>query len=289
LILTDAVPTPAGGRVDATDAAFGAILQLLCERTGADLSRYRPSTVSRRVLNRMISVGSSTFEHYLALLRADEHEALRLLDRVTIKVSRFYRNPVTFDALRGTVLPNLAAQSRGRPLRIWSAGCGCGEEPYTLAMLLHEAGIPGDVLATDIDPGALASAARGRYPSAALTELPLELRSRYLTMADGYYIVRQPVRDRVRFSRHDLTADSPPPGGGAAFDLVACRNVLIYFARAPQEGAMRALRACLADGGYLCLGEAEWPSPTVAPSLEALSLKTRIFRAVATPPAWSLS
>lgn len=279
----------ADGRVDATDAAFGAILQLLRERTGADLSRYRPTTVSRRVLNRMISVGSSTFEHYLALLRADEHEALRLLDRVTIKVSRFYRNPVTFDALRLTVLPALAAANPGRPLRIWSAGCGCGEEPYTLAMLLDEAGIPGTVEATDIDPGALERAALGRrYVSATLSELPLELRNRYLEPEDGGYTVRKSLRDRVRFSRHDLSAELGPPAGGA-FDLIACRNVLIYFARGPQERAMHALRAGLAEGGYLCLGEAEWPLPSVAPSLEALPVKTRIFRAVAAPAAWSLS
>src|SRR5690606_8067624 len=110
------------------DSALAAILRILFERTGTDFSTYRPCTVERRVRNRMIVAGADTFEQYLDKLRRDSAEAVRLLERITIKVSRFYRNRITFDWLRAEVIPGLAAAASGRPLGIWSAGCGFGEE-----------------------------------------------------------------------------------------------------------------------------------------------------------------
>ncbi len=275
LSLCEAV-TPAGAAAPA-DPAFQAILKVLRERTGADLRHYRAPIVARRVRNRMVSVGARTFGAYLRRLCADESEAFALLGRVTIKVSRFYRNVVAFDALRDLVLPKLAALRRRAPLRIWSAGCGCGEEPYTLAMLLEDAGIPGTIDATDIDPAALDVAIRGRYKAAALEELPAILSERFLAADGAEFAVAAAVRARVRFARHDLTAPRP---GDQVFDLVCCRNVLIYLEPAVQLRTMQALRRAVAPGGYLCLGEAEWPPAEIAGSLEALPHKNRIFRAV---------
>jgi two-component system CheB/CheR fusion protein len=267
-----------------TDAALGAILRIVHERTSTDFSRYRPSTVARRVRNRMIFVGASSFEHYLNLLRDDHDEALRLLERITIKVSRFYRNRVTFDPLRFDVLPALARARPGGSLRIWSAGCGCGEEPHTLAMLLEEAGLDGVIEATDIDAQALERAAAGQYSDDAFAELPEPLRDRYCERSSGGYVVRPALRERIRFSRHDLTSSLPPPRKGEPFDLICCRNVMIYFEREVQEHAMRMTRSALREGGFLCLGKAEWPLPSVAGSLEAFLHKARIFRAVGSTP-----
>lgn len=259
------------------DPAFRAVLAATHERTGADLRQYRAPTLVRRVRNRMISVGARDFGEYLERLRADEAEAWALLGRVTIKVSRFYRNVIVFDALRDCVLPTLA-RLRGRaPLEIWSAGCGCGEEPYTLAMLLEDAGIPGTIRATDIDPAALEAAARGRYRAAALDELPAILSERFLEADGDEFVVAAAVRARVRFARHDLTATAPRE---ARFDLVCCRNVLIYLEPEVQLRALQSLHRAVAPNGYLCLGEAEWPPAPVADVLEALPHKTRIFRAV---------
>lgn len=258
-------------------AAFQAILALLRERTGTDFARYRLPTVTRRVLNRMISVGARTYDEYLAMLRVDEREPQRLLQRITIKVSRFYRNQSTFDTLRSTVLPELAARRTGALLQIWSAGCGCGEEPYTLAMLCEEAGIPASITATDIDTVALETASSARYSPSALAELPVDLRDRFCERVGNDYTVGASLRDRVRFSRHDLLTNEPPPGDGR-FDLICCRNVLIYFARAPQHEAMQRLWTRLTPGGYLCLGEAEWPLPSLAAPLSPLPLRTRLFR-----------
>ena len=269
---------PEAGVPAIDDPAFGEILQLLRERTGTDFASYRLPTVARRTVNRMISVGAATYADYLEFLREREGEAARLLEHVTIKVSRFYRHAPTFDALRRQVLPELARQADGRSLNVWSVGCGCGEEPYTLAMLFAEAGLSCVIEATDIDPAALQRAAHGYYPDAALIELPKDLRECYLARSDGFYEVSPLLRGQVRFSLHDILSSRPPPGGGG-FDLVCFRNVLIYLGHEVQELALHSVRRAVRHEGYLCLGEAEWVAPAIAATLSPLAHDTRIFRA----------
>lgn len=261
---------------DAESAAFEAIIGVLCERFGTDFKRYRLATLRRRVLNRMISVRARTFEEYLRLLGLDAEEPERLLARVTIKVSRFYRNPETFDTLLSTVLPALHRRAEG-PLRILSAGCGNGEEPYTLAMLLEELGAPGTIDAIDIDPQALAFAVQGRYDALALADLPPALRDRYVVGSANGFEVAQSLRRRVAFARGDITTLNVS-ADTQRYDLVCCRNVLIYFERATQERSLSALCRLLRIGGYLCLGEAEWPMPVLAAAFQPFAHKTRIFR-----------
>jgi chemotaxis methyl-accepting protein methylase len=269
---------PEAGVPAIDDPAFGEILQLLRERTGTDFASYRLPTVARRTLNRMISVGAVTFADYLQFMRQREGEAARLLEHVTIKVSRFYRDARTFDLLRRQVLPELARHAYDRALTVWSVGCGCGEEPYTLAMLFAEAGVSCTIEATDIDPAALQRAARGYFADAALIELPKDLRERYLLRGDGFQEVTPTLRERVRFSHHDILASAPPPGGGE-FDLVCFRNVLIYLGHEVQELALHSVRRAVRHEGYLCLGDAEWPSPAIATTLTPLADGARIFRA----------
>lgn len=258
------------------------ILAVLHERTGADFTRYRAATVYRRVLNRMISIGERSLDGYLHVLEASREEAEELLDRIAIKVSRFYRHRPSYDVLRAQVFPRFAERARARPMRIWSAGCGCGEEPYTLAMLLDEAGLAGEVEATDIDPAALARARAARYPLEAAAELPQELAARYLVkLSDGqrdFLTVTNAVRARVRFSRLDLTSGVRP--GAGTFDLVCCRNVLIYLQRDLREEVFDILYAATAPGAYVFLGEAEWPSDRFAGSLVNVERGTRVFHAL---------
>jgi chemotaxis methyl-accepting protein methylase len=256
------------------------ILAVLRERTGMDFTRYRVATVQRRIANRMISVGADSFEDYLTLLRDSEEEPALLLNRVSSKVSRFYRNRASFDLLRTRVLPDLARS--GAPLRIWSAGCGCGEEPYSLAMLLEQAGLPGAIEATDIDPAALAAAEGAVYAVEAAAELPAELGARYLApVFNGsrhMVAVARQVRERVRFAAHDLLSRSIPDDG--RFDLVSCRNVLIYLQADVREQVLGTLRRAVRPGGYVFLGEAEWPSEALSASLESLGHSARLFRAL---------
>jgi chemotaxis methyl-accepting protein methylase len=267
---------PEAGVPAIDDPAFGEILQVLRERTGTDFASYRLPTVARRTVNRMISVGAATYADYLQFLRQREGEAARLLEHVTIKVSRFYRHAPTFDTLRREVLPELARQAVGRPIAVWSIGCGCGEEPYTLAMLFADAGLSCTIEATDIDPAALQRAAHGYYTDAAFFELPKDLRERYIVRSDGFFEVSPQLRERVRFSRHDVLAAQPPPGDGQ-FDLVCFRNLLIYLGQEVQDLALHAVRRAVRPGGYLCLGEAECPSPAIAGTLLPLASDMRIF------------
>lgn len=261
--------------------AFEAIVGLLRERTGVDFRAYRPATVLRRIRNRMLSLRLDCPYAYLELLRASADESGRLLERITIKVSRFYRHAAAFDYLRDEILPALGAEARMRTLRLHSAGCGTGEEAWTLAMLLEEAGLPGTVAASDIDAGALEAAQAGVYAPEALTELPAPLAARYLEPAvaarSPRFRIVDRLRDRVHFVPRDLTA---PAAGAPAegFDLVCCRNVLIYLLPAVQAEVLRGLMHEMRPGSHLCLGEAEWPPASLASHLVPLARGARIFK-----------
>jgi chemotaxis methyl-accepting protein methylase len=151
------------------------ILRALKRHTGVDFTGYRRATLERRIANRMLSVLTPSSKQYLELLLSSKVEAARLLERLTIKVSRFYRYSLAFDVLRMHVLPELARQQLDRPLAVWSVGCGAGEEPYTLAMLFDAAGISSEIHATDVDRSALELASSAVFASSALRELPADL------------------------------------------------------------------------------------------------------------------
>jgi two-component system CheB/CheR fusion protein len=206
-------PALAAARSD--DVLTAAVLQVVRERVGLDFSEYRPATIERRIRNRMLAVGAACLSEYLQRLTAAPDEAEALAERLVIKVSRFYRNAATFDLLRSTVVPALVAEAHGAPLRVWCAGCSGGEEAYTYAMLLEEAGVAGTIEATDIACDALAAAAAGTYRLDALNELPEDLAVRYLQPLSGRaeerYRVVDALRARVRFTRHDVTT-GPLPG-----------------------------------------------------------------------------
>jgi chemotaxis protein methyltransferase CheR len=253
------------------------VLSVLRKRTGVDFSRYRAPTVQRRILNRMLSIRAASLDDYVRRLDASAEEAFELLERISIKVSRFYRNAAVFDALREQVIPALDVPV----IRIWSVGCGRGEEAYTLAMLLQEAGREGVVEASDIDPSALAIAESAVYPPESTAELPAALRARHLEPVRSgrraLYRVAQAVRERVRFSRHDATSGAPAPGAGR-FHVVCCRNLLIYWEPVVQQAILRRLLGAMAGGGFLCMGEAEWPHASIAARLQPIGSNSRIFR-----------
>lgn len=263
------------------DMALDAILDLVRAVTGFDFAHYRRATMSRRVRNRMARIGVKTLPGYLEILRGSRAEAMQLLACLTIKVSRFYRNAAAFDLVRDTVLPTLASAAGRRPLRLWSAGCGRGEEAYTLAMLLESLQIPGEVQASDIDQGALDQAFEAIYGDEALHELPQALRDRFLEAGPGprTWKVRDDVRRRVTFRHQNLAA--PAGRHTMRFDLICCRNLLIYLDRPAQEAMLARLAAALAPEGFLLLGEAEWPSNDAMRALQVVANRSRLFRALA--------
>lgn len=253
-----------------------AIVALVRARTGLDFDRYRPGTVGRRIVNRMVALGILDAGSYLDRLQGQPEECWQLLQRLTIKVSRFHRDRFVFDALRETLVPQW--RRREAPVRIWSVGCARGEEAYSLALLLEQGAIAGSVLATDIDPVALAHACDGCYDASALQELGANEIDAHFRAPDhaGRRQISSAVRERVRFRRHDACAGTAPEA--QPFDLIACRNLLIYLQPQVQQAVQSLLVDALRPGGCLVLGQAEWPCPAAAARLEALPRALRIFR-----------
>jgi chemotaxis protein methyltransferase CheR len=208
--------------------------------------------------------GARDVPSYLLLLE-EPAERQRLLDEVTIQETHFFRNPPQVRALRQHVLPELLrhAEATGRRLRIWSAGCSTGEEPYSVAMMLREllpstAGWDVKVVATDISSRALEAARAGRYGARAVQmATPEELGRFFQPAPDGGHEVRPEVRDLVDFRHHNLVTEAVPFAPSERIDLVLCRNVTIYFGRDTTRALMSRLHHCLRDGGYLFLGHSE--------------------------------
>jgi chemotaxis methyl-accepting protein methylase len=224
--------------------------------------------VKRRIAVRMRARGVHTYADYARLLDQDAREYQELLDALTINVTKFFRNVETWDALR----PHLAGlwtarREDGGRLRVWSAGCASGEEPYTIAVLLAET-LGDDMLdhasidATDIDRLSLERTRQAQYADTAFTEMPPHLKRRYFV--NGQPVAR--IRDLLRVLAHDLTREPPPR---PAYDLIACRNVVIYFERDAQERLFESFVRALAPGGVLLLGKVE---TLFGPARERLTL-----------------
>jgi chemotaxis methyl-accepting protein methylase len=275
--------TPSGdplASIEASDSDAGLVAEILAivrDRCGTPVEGYRRSTMERRIRNRMISAGAQSLPEYLAALREDPDESPRLLERLLIKVSRVFRNP---DAVAAVARALSEQEGRRDRIAVWSAGCARGEEACTLALVLSRVapGARWSILGTDIDAGALAAATATVYPGEALHGVPeLLLRRAFdAPRPDGRRALRAELRARIAFARHDLLGGAPPPG--APFDLVSCRNVLIYLEEGPRRAVEALLCASLRAGGLLWLGEAEWPSPEIGDRLVTVSSGARLFR-----------
>jgi chemotaxis protein methyltransferase CheR len=186
----------------------------------------------------------------------------RLIDEVTVQETTFVRDRRQLDMIDWDSLLRGVRVAGSGTIRVWSAGCATGEEAYTLALLATEAlamvRVPVDVLGTDISGAALAAAAVGRYRERAVGGLQAQLRERYLErQSDGSHLVGERLRRLVRFRRHNLARDPIPPRGEAGFDLVVCRNVLIYFDPPLGDRVIVSLTRSLRAGGMLVLGAAD--------------------------------
>ncbi len=263
------------------ERAFEALTQKISRARGVTCEAYKDRCLRRRIAVRMRARGVHTFEAYSRLLDQDAREYDLLLDALTINVTKFYRNPEAWRALAGP-LAELWRTRQGR-VRAWSAGCASGEEPYTLAVALAEAarGAGEDSLlararidATDVDRQSLDRIRAAEFPESAFGEMPAALVGRYFTPGPP----RQPLpalRRIVRVLKHDLTREPPPD---APYDLIVCRNVVIYFDRPMQERLFAAFTDALTPGGVLLLGKVETLS---GPARERLILedpRERIYR-----------
>jgi chemotaxis methyl-accepting protein methylase len=240
---------------------FAALLDKIVAERGFRCRSYKERCLVRRINVRLRATGAPTWEQYMRVLDADPREWDRLLDALTINVTKFFRNWEVWQTLAERVVPVLWARPDDE-IRVWSAGSASGEEAYSLAALFHRhAERLGEeyrlhrvkILGTDIDAASLTAAARGAYSPAAFADTPPELRARYFT-GDVPAHVRPEVRALVSFESRDLLRDPAPEG---PWQLIACRNVVIYFDRESQEELFLRFHEALAPGGVLVLGKVE--------------------------------
>jgi chemotaxis methyl-accepting protein methylase len=260
------------------------IAQVERER-GIDLSQYRLTYLERRLGTRLRALGLVSYRQYGAHLSEHPDEYARLLDTLTVNVTDFFRDPPVWKIIRSEVIPAILkakAATGQRSIRVWSAGCATGEEPYSLAMAFLSA-MPTEappyamsVTASDLDPLAIATAQTAEYDVAKLEHIPGADRVRFTANTGKRFKIKPEVTDHVRFRKLNLFSDPPP----LAVDLILCRNVFIYFTREQQERITNVFHRALARGGYLVLGRTEKMAMGASAGFEPVSSKERIYRKV---------
>ncbi|WP_096434870.1 CheR family methyltransferase [Alteribacter populi] len=223
------------------------------QKAGIDLSLYKEAQMKRRLTSLREKRGYDTFSDYGMAMNKEPDLFEEFLDRMTINVSEFYRNPERWNILKSKILPRLLTSRRS--LKIWSAACSTGEEPYTLAMLLNE--IKSDervkIEATDLDETILKRARAGFYPERSLKDMPREWKSQYFSREILGYRIDDTIKRTVSFRKHDLLNE--PFNSG--YDLIMCRNVLIYFTEEAKRNLYTKFANALNPGGVLFVGSTE--------------------------------
>jgi len=237
---------------------FGTIRRIIAEYAGIKLSPQKRNMVYNRLLRRLRARGLSSFGDYLELVQregSDEREAF--VNALTTNLTAFFREPHHFDLLLAHARQR--AGKRGAPLRCWSSACSTGEEAWSIAMVLREAECAGEVLGTDIDTDVLNTAQAGVYRSERAAALaPERLRRHFLRGTgdnDGLVSVRPELRSLVRFGQ--LNLQSPAWPALERFDVIFCRNVVIYFDREHQKKLLSRFADLLVPGGLLMVGHSE--------------------------------
>jgi chemotaxis protein methyltransferase CheR len=255
-----AAPAPFETDAPLTPDDFAEISRTVAEVAGIQLRAGKEGLVRARLARRLRQVGAASYRDYLARVRADgtRRELAHMIDLLTTNKTSFFREATHFDVLRDVVVPAFAAAPGG--LRVWSAGCSSGEEPYTIAMVLRDvlaepAWRAARVLATDISERVLVRARAGSYADDVVADLDATLRRRHFTpVAGGGSMVTAALRAPVHFAPLNLMGTWPMRG---PFHAIFCRNVMIYFDKPTQAALVGRFHELLAPGGYLFVGHSE--------------------------------
>jgi two-component system, chemotaxis family, CheB/CheR fusion protein len=247
------------GPAEAERENFHPILTVLRDATGVDFSLYRENTVHRRIVRRLALRNVSSLEEYRRLIENDPHELSALHRDLLISVTRFFRDPESFESLKKFVFPRLL---QGRlpdaAIGIWVAGCATGEEAYSIAISLQEyfeeAGqvYPVPIFASDISSMAVEKARSGKFTETIAADVSPERLNRYFSRVEEGYQISKSLRDMCVFSRHDLIQDPP----FSKLDLISCRNVLIFFGSV-RKNVITQFHYALNPGRFLVLGPSE--------------------------------
>ena len=243
-----------------SDTDFERMVSFMYNNYGVDLSKKR-QLIEGRLHGTVLGKGYTSFTDYVNYVTTtkDRAEVELLINRLTTNHTYFMRESSHFDMFKNAILPDLEGRKRSRVLGIWSAGCSSGEEPYTLSMILkdyfeNKPGWDTRVLATDISQRALDIAKAAAYKAEALSEVPTVWRSRYFTKSGDDYTLVPAIRNNVIFKTFNLMS---PINFKIKFDVIFCRNVMIYFDRPTKDALIRRFYEATEDGGYLLIGHSE--------------------------------
>ncbi len=260
------------------------IVKILLERTGTDFSQYKPGTLVRRITRRMSMLSATILQgtDYIKILLDQPEECEALAADLMINVTRFFRDPEVFEFLEQNVLPELVSDhDPDRPFRVWVAGCSSGEEAWSLAMLLREA-IDADgrkirlqILASDIDADAIATARAGLYPPSIAQDVSPQRLAHFFTPDERGFRVRDDLRSQAVFTVQNLLSNPP----FARLNLVSCRNVLIYLGPEAQTKVIAHFEFSLVRHGILLLGTSE-TGGDINGRFEVVSQNARVYRRI---------
>lgn len=271
--------------IQGEDGEFRALMDKITRDRGFQCSSYKDKCLRRRIAVRMRAKGASSHAEYAVILDADAREYERLIRSLTINVTKFFRNWETYAVLEQKVIPALWDR-RERELRVWSAGCASGEEPYSVGILMHKHAAETNqrarlesvsIVGTDIEADCLGEAERALYAETALGDTPAELRERYFPEVAGMRTMLPDVRRRVTFQCSDLLRSKPPFHD---IHLLVCRNVIIYLEREAQDMLFADFHRALAPGGFLVLGKVETLFGAVRSLFSPVNARERIFRKI---------
>lgn len=217
-----------------------------------DLTAYKSNQLHRRILTIMARCGAKDLDEYSVMIKNDKDVRYKFLDYVTINVTEFFRNPQIFEEFKDIIKKELRYTE---PLKIWSAACSIGAEPYSVAMLLRELApnTKHKILATDIDENILEKARRGEYIKADIKNVSSGLLKKYFQNENEKYILKKDLREAVTFKKHDLILGQYENN----FDIIICRNVVIYFTNEVKDKIYEKFSKSLKPGGLLFIGATE--------------------------------
>jgi len=266
------------------DAGLIALKEKIRVERGFNCHSYKDKCLRRRFGVRMRARGIDDFGGYSDLLDGDPVEYDRLIDTLTVNVTKFFRNQETWEVMARELVPHLLARDR-REVSVWSAGCATGEEAYSLSILLHECALATGretdldhvrIIGTDVDRGSLATARRAEYAEFSFTETPPDVRNRWFSPSPPFR-PHESVRGRVEFRELDLVSGEPL----RRQSMILCRNVLIYFDRSVQEHLFQTFHESLVPGGFLVLGRAETLVGPTRAMFKPISTRERVYVSIA--------
>jgi chemotaxis protein methyltransferase CheR len=261
--------------------AFEELKDLIHKKRGLDVNQYKENYLKRRLAVRMRALQLNTYEAYINWLETYKDEFNILIDKLTINVTQFFRDPEIFIEFESNILPEII--EKNRTIKAWSAGCSSGEEPYSMAMSIEAAAertvstCPDyEISATDIDDGVLYLAIAGKYEGRTLENIAEARRRKYFIFDGKNYIINEALKKHVKFIKANLME----PYKNNYFDVVFCRNVIIYFSKDLQRRVIGFFYDALKPGGIFFMGKTETMLMDMRDKFECINIKERIFRKI---------